>query len=167
MEPISIFVTVGTNHYNFSRMLTLVDECLSLLDKPYSLTLQYGASTLVKQYEGSVCVEMLPREEAERAYETSDLVFSHCGIGSIYNSLSYNRPTVIIPRREKHNEFSDDHQLQIAREISNNPMVHMIEDEVNAELFLDFISNNLSKPKMKIDLTNHHLSRFIKSRLLA
>lgn len=167
MNKLSVFVTVGTSHYDFSRMLRLVDECLALLTAPFDLTLQYGFSGEVKQYSSCVSGKMFSREQAEQFYRNSDLVFSHCGIGSIYNSLSFNRPTVIIPRLAKFNEFSDDHQLQIAKEIAANPLVFMIEENVKSEEFVSFVSSVLPQPKVEIDLTNKKLAEFIKSRLLA
>lgn len=167
LSKLSVFVTVGTNHYDFSRMLKLVDECLLLLNQQVELTLQYGFSTLEKSYSNSKCEKMFSREEAEYYYANSDLVFSHCGIGSIYNSLNFNRPTVIIPRLAKYNEFSDDHQLQIAREIATNPLVFMIEEHIKKDEFHSFISSLLPQPKIEKDLTNHKLAEFIRSRLLA
>lgn len=165
MEKITIFVTVGTNHYNFDRMLKLVKECLNIIPIEYELIMQYGFST---KYVGNNIlknVKMLSRLEAEEAYAHSDLVFSHCGIGSIYNSLSYNRPTVIIPRLEKYQEFSDDHQLQIAKEIAVNPLIHMIDETLNKESFTNFIAKTLHSEKIKVDLTNMKLSNFINRRL--
>jgi UDP-N-acetylglucosamine transferase subunit ALG13 len=167
MERISVFVTVGTNHYDFSRMLKLEDSCLSLLAIPFDLTLQYGFCEQVKEYPNCTSAKMFSREQAEQYYASSDLIFSHCGIGSIYNSLNFNRPTVIIPRLAKFNEFSDDHQLQIAREITVNPLVYMIEERVDPKVFISFFERNLKQPKIQKDLTNHKLAKFIKSRLLA
>lgn len=165
MDKISIFVTVGTNHYNFSRMLDLVDECLSIMPMSYELTLQYGFSKVTRDYKNCIIEKMLSRESAENAYANADLVFSHCGIGSIYNSLHYNRPTVIIPRLAKFEEFSDDHQLQIAREISKNTLVFMVEEVLEKNAFLNFLEEVLPQPKEEKDLTNHKLAEFIKSRL--
>ncbi len=96
----------------------------------------------------------------------SDLIFSHCGIGSIHNSLKHNRPTVLIPRYKKYNEFSDDHQLQIASEIEGNALIYMLKDTaINQESFIDFVDKSILVPKKNIDLTNFSLANFIKQRL--
>jgi len=168
MNHISIFVTVGTNHYKFDRMLGLVDECLKLLDYTYSLNVQYGHCSpyvLAKNIEGS-SESIFPRDTTEQLYRDSDLVFSHCGIGSIYNSLHFNRPTVIIPRLEQYKEFSDDHQLQISREICVNPMVLMLNEQIEPLEFKKFIDKTLFKERKLVDLTNYQLAEFIRSKLL-
>ena len=39
------------------------------------------------------------------------------GVGSITDSLSYGKPTIVVPRRKELNEHSDDHQIQITKEM--------------------------------------------------
>lgn len=164
----SIFVTTGTSHYNFDRMLALVEQMLAHLSGEYEVLLQYGHSN-DRSLPGLVkSVEFLSREEAENAYKNADLVFSHCGIGSIFNSLKYNRPTVIVPRYERYEEFSDDHQLQIATEIASNDMVFMVPDgELDLDGFAAFVAQHCQREKKEIDLTNYGLAEFIKTRLYA
>jgi len=133
-----------------------------------NVLLQYGHSSDRELTDLKNSEDFLSREDAEKAYKTSDLIFSHCGIGSIFNSLKYNRPTIILPRYKHHNEFSDDHQLQIAREISNNDLIFMVnEDGLNLDDFLNFVKENASKEKKEVDLTNYQLANFIKSRFYA
>ena len=140
-EKLNIFVTVGTNHNNFKRMLDLVDQCLELLPVPYELHVQYGASTpyVLKAGQMGVSQSMFSREETQALFKKADLVFSHCGIGSIYNAMLYSRPTVMIPRLHKFSEFTDDHQLQIAKEIEKNPLVMMLNEMFDSKKFIDFL----------------------------
>ena len=165
MKKLSVFVTVGTNHYNFDRMLQHVESCLNLIEQDYEAVIQYGYSS---PYSNEFTVQsehMLSRDDAEAAYANADLVFSHCGIGSIYNSLYYNRPTVILPRLKKYSEFSDDHQLQIAREIAANPLVFLLEEKLDNAKFRAFLASNVPQVKTTVDLTNYELSHFIQERL--
>lgn len=168
MTKMQIFVTVGTNHNNFVRMLNLVDECLKLIKEPYVLNVQYGSSTpyALKPGQSGQSQSMYSRQETQKLVENADLVFSHCGIGSIHNALQYNRPTVIIPRLHKFDEFSDDHQLQIAKEIRQNPLLYMIDETFDETDFSLFLEKMVPQVKEKIDLTNHHLADFMRSRLL-
>lgn len=167
MEKHLIYVTTGTNQYNFSRMLDIVSTCLEVVEGDYELFLQYGTSSnrdlKFKTKDG----DFISRGESERLYRDSKIIFSHCGIGSIYNSLQFNTPTIIIPRLEKYEEFSDDHQLQIAREVADNPLILMIEDSYSKEEiaqrmreFLDLHSNTV---KQKIDLVNYELANRMKA----
>jgi UDP-N-acetylglucosamine transferase subunit ALG13 len=166
MEKLSIFVTTGNSSYNFDRMLNLVEDFLTQLPESCEVLLQYGHSSERSFSKTTKSSSFLSRQEAENAYRNSDLIFSHCGIGSIFNSLKYNRPTVIIPRYKKHNEFSDDHQLQIAKEIKNNKLLFLAEDgEADTKSFKQFIDEMISSDKKEINLVNYKLADFIKSRL--
>ncbi len=167
-NPLKIFVTVGTNHNNFKRMLDIVDSCLEILPVPYVINVQYGTSTpyVLKPHQKGNSQSMFPREETQKLVKEADLVFSHCGIGSIYNALVSNRPTVIIPRLHKFDEFSDDHQLQIAQEIKNNPLILMVAEQVDKDAFLQFFAEKVPQPSEDVDLRNPHLAEFIKSRLI-
>jgi UDP-N-acetylglucosamine transferase subunit ALG13 len=57
-----------------------------------------------------------------------NLVISHAGIGSIITALTYNKPLIIIPRRKKFGEHIDDHQIEIAKNLENDPRVKVIYD---------------------------------------
>lgn len=169
MAKLSIFVTTGTSHFNFDRMLRLVEGFLNVIPGELEVLLQYGNSNPKELPSLIKSAEFLSRDDAEQAYKNSDIVFSHCGIGSIFNSLRYNRPTVIIPRYERYGEFTDDHQLQIAAEISSNDLIFMSEDtddqEKQIDMFKVFLDGVLPKKKVEIDLTNYELANYIKTRL--
>jgi len=149
-------------------MLDLVKNCVNELDgSVYDLTLQYGTSNKTTMHCMSEVAEFLSRERSEFLYENAKFVFSHCGIGSIYNSLKYDTPTIIIPRLAKYGEFSDDHQLQIANEIKNNPLILML-DEKNTnylEDFTEFIKKFENVDKCEVDLINYELANKMKSIL--
>jgi len=168
MEKHLIYVTTGTSHYNFDRMINLVKNCVNELDEQdYDVTLQFGSSTETDMHCAKTAVSFLTRERSEFLYQHSRFVFSHCGIGSIYNSLKYNTPTIIIPRLKKYNEFSDDHQLQIANEIKENPLILMLDDnnENYVDDFVKFISSISNDDKQEVDLVNYTLANRMKSVL--
>jgi len=168
MEKHLIYVTTGTCHFNFDRMLNLVKNCVNELDADiYDLTLQYGSSNETTMNCAVEIADFFSRERSEYLYQHAKFVFSHCGIGSIYNSLKYSTPTIIIPRLAKYLEFSDDHQLQIANEIKNNPLIFML-DEKNKNYISDFISfiNKFEEiEKCEVDLINYSLAEKMKSIL--
>lgn len=168
-EIISIFVTVGTNQYDFARMFKIVQSCLKLIGGDLSLILQHGYTDRnnLPFIEGSriKVIRMLSREDAENAYKTADIVFSHAGVGSIYNSLKYNRPTILVPRLAIHNEFSDDHQLQIANELKRNELIFLVDKELEELELLQFLERNVNKEKLEVDLVNEELASFMKGAL--
>lgn len=168
MEKHLIYVTTGTCHFNFDRMLGLVKKCVNELDdSKYDLTLQYGSSNETTMNCAAEVSDFLSRERSEYLYKHAKFVFSHCGIGSIYNSLKYSTPTIIIPRLAKNNEFSDDHQLQIASEIKDNPLIFMLDEDNYHYIgdFIAFIERFENIDKCEIDLINYELANKMKSVL--
>lgn len=166
--PLKIFVTVGTSHYGFNRMLKNSLKILSLIENFKQVTVQYGRSDKPDFSELNADVtyiDMLSRTAANDLYQNSDFVFSHCGIGSIHNSLQYNRPTVIFSRLQQHEEFSDDHQLQIAKEIKRNPLILMVDEQTKESDIADFFRRHQNTEKKQVDLTNKQLAEFIVARL--
>ncbi len=168
MKKKLIYVTTGTCHYPFDRMLKIVKQCLKSITFDYELVLQYGKSSAVKMDNEIVSESLISRAESDKYYREADLIFSHCGIGSIFNSLKYNTPTIIIPRLEKFNEFSDDHQLQIANEIKTNPLVLMLSEdfENNTLAFNSFLNQCELNEKTEVDLVNYDLGNEIKAFFL-
>lgn len=165
MEKRSIYVTTGTCHFDFSRMLSLVETCLTSVNESFDVYLQFGNTEPVELTGLKEKKAFYSRSESENLYKNCDIVFSHCGIGSIFNSLKYNTPTVIIPRLEKFNEFSDDHQLQIAKEIKFNPLT-LILDQEYTQYFIDFTKKYQNHLKVEVDLINYELANKLKHIIL-
>jgi len=141
---------------------------MSLGAENYTAHVQFGSSSKISMPSTTELAEFFSREKSESLYKASSLVFSHCGIGSIFNSLKYNTPTILFPRLKNHQEFSDDHQLQIAAELTTNPLL-LIVDENNDNIvadFLAFVERVQTVKKQEVDLINYDLANQIKSILL-
>ena len=164
---LKIFLTVGTNQYDFNRIFEIAKCYLEEIDSDYELLIQYGYSEKSRipftNSEKIKIVSMLSRDEAENAYKEADLIFSHSGVGSIYNSLAYNRPTVLVPRLSKYDEFSDDHQLQIANEVSTNELILFVEDNSDVADFKAFLKRTRNFEKKPVNLVNDVLAKKMKS----
>lgn len=145
-------------------MLEITQTCLDSITQDYEVVLQYGSSDGYQKIDNiKIAQAFFDRDESIEHFRNADVVFSHCGIGSIYNSLQFNRPTVLIPRLKKYAEFSDDHQLQIANEVKRNELVFMIED-INKHLsvkFLQFLEFGLKVKKYRRDIINYELGHTI------
>lgn len=61
------------------------------------------------------------------------IVVSHAGVGSILTALEQKTHLLIVPRLKKYDEVVDDHQLQIAKELSENPNVTVVNDVEDLE----------------------------------
>lgn len=115
-----IFVTVGTNIYMFARLFEYIVAMPLYKDPRVDWVIQCGPNLIQATETTHKVVSNLSRPDVEDYVQRSALVISHCGIGSINLMLSYRKTVIFIPRLEAHNEFSDDHQLQIAEELIND-----------------------------------------------
>lgn len=156
-KPI-ILVTVGTNQYGFERLFELLYNNPLYADDSVQWTLQVGHNQLKKLPPNAKVVEMMSRADMELAVKQASLVISHCGIGSINLMLSYQKKVIFVPRVAQYNEFSDDHQLQIANEIESDIFTVVMPDQGFPVLNLDELKSKpiLSSP---VDTVNYSMAK--------
>jgi UDP-N-acetylglucosamine--N-acetylmuramyl-(pentapeptide) pyrophosphoryl-undecaprenol N-acetylglucosamine transferase len=76
----------------------------------------------------------VPYAELEQAIGEADLVISHAGVGSSLLSFSKGKCPVIVPRRRKYHEHTDDHQIQLAAQLCDKGLaVHADADLLRAD----------------------------------
>jgi len=145
-----ILVTMGTNDYPHN------DSC--------EWFIQTGTCEVDEPPSHGLVEKLIPRDDMEQLVRRSALVISHCGIGSLNLMLQYRKRVIFVPRVARHNEFSDDHQLQIAREIRNQRMSIVYPDDDFPALDLTQIcSDNLVTDP--VDITNYDLARVVELKL--
>ncbi len=153
-----ILVTIGTNQYDFNRLFEMLYELPLYNDERVKWVIQTGHNKLTKLPANGDVVEMVSRDEMESLVKQSSLVISHCGIGSINLMLSYQKHVVFVPRVAKYKEFSDDHQLQIANEISSNLFTVTLPDTPMPNITFEELAERelLTKP---VDTTNYAMAK--------
>lgn len=159
-----ILVTMGTNDYPFTRLYNYIKSDPLYTDERVEWFVQTGSCEVSEAPAAGVVETLVPRSDMEDLVKRSALVISHCGIGSLNLMLKYRKRVIFVPRVSRHNEFSDDHQLQIAREIGNQRMTVVGPDEPFPTLDLSQIqSDNLVAHP--VDITNYDLARIIEQKL--
>jgi UDP-N-acetylglucosamine transferase subunit ALG13 len=103
-----IFVTVGTHHQPFERLL----GALGALDGD-ELTVQYGPG---EPPSGVARAEAyMPFDEILRCFREADTAITHAGVGSILCATREGHTPLVVPRRHDLGEHVDDHQVELAR----------------------------------------------------
>lgn len=159
-----VLVTMGTNTYPFHRLIEYLASLNIYHDPNVRWFIQTGGFEVrVKPQNGEI-VDMTTRDKMEQLVKQSSLVISHCGIGSINQMLTYQKKVIFFPRIEKLGEFSDDHQLQIAREL-NNPNITVVfpGDELPDVNYQNLIET--PRFDQAIDITNHSFASVIEKKL--
>lgn len=131
-----IFVTVGSHYQGFDRLIKKVDEIAGKIDE--DVVMQIG-NTKYKPVNAEY-FEFAEYSKVQKLNSSARIVISHAGVGSILTALEQKTHIIIVPRLKKYGEVVDDHQLQIAKEMSDNSNVTVIYDleELEGSLKTDF-----------------------------
>jgi UDP-N-acetylglucosamine transferase subunit ALG13 len=107
-----VFVTVGTDHHPFSRLVEWIDGWLENRDGPeVSCVVQHGAAPSPRHAEGSV---IMPFEDVLDLTSRAVAVVCQGGPASVALVRSTGRKPIVVPRTKRHGEHVDDHQLPFA-----------------------------------------------------
>lgn len=109
MDRIRIFSTVGSQQFQFNRLIKALDQLG--LNRKYEIFVQIGYSTYTPSNINFV--KFMDRKMFEEHIKECDIVITHAGTGSIISSLRIGKPVIAIPRLKKYGEHVDNHQLEI------------------------------------------------------
>lgn len=108
-----IFVTLGTQKFQFDRLLKKLDELVKQGKiKKEDLIVQCVYNEY--QPKNFEMFAMKPQNEIEEIMNSVDLVITHSGTGSIITALKLEKKIIIAPRLKKYGEHVDDHQEELA-----------------------------------------------------
>ena len=109
-----IFVTVGSQKFQFNRLLKKIDELIEkkvITDKVFA---QIGVSNYKPiNYE---YVDFMTQEEFIKKLEECNLLITHAGTGVIVNAVKKEKKVIATPRLAKYGEHVDDHQIQLIQQ---------------------------------------------------
>ncbi len=121
-----ILVTVGTDTHQFDRLLREVGRLVEEKKIKEEVVAQTGISEYKpKNYRHS---GFFSEEEFSALLKKSDIIISHAGAGSVIRSLEYGKAAIIVPRRKKYGEHTDDHQMELAKEIEKEGRAIVVYD---------------------------------------
>lgn len=109
-----IFITLGSQKFQFNRLLRAVDELCEQKIITSNIFAQIGYSDyLPKHY----CYnKFLDRDQFNNEIEKADIVITHGGTGAIIGAVKRGKKVIAVPRLEKYGEHVDDHQLQLIKQ---------------------------------------------------
>ncbi len=112
-----IFVTVGSQKFQFNRLLKKIDELIEDGVITEVVFAQIGASDYVPQnyaYE-----KFLDRTAFSQKISECDKVITHGGTGVIISSVKKGKKVIAIPRLAQYGEHVDDHQKQLLKQFDD------------------------------------------------
>lgn len=109
-----IFVTVGSQRFQFNRLLIEIDRLVEEGKIQEEVFAQIGYSDYKpRNYRFK---EFLDRDEFADIMNKCDKVITHGGTGAIIGAVKKSKKVVAIPRLAEYGEHVDDHQLQIVEQ---------------------------------------------------
>ena len=124
-----IFVTLGTQKFQFNRLLRMMDDLIENKKIHERVFAHIVNSDYLPQYY-DYC-NFLSNNDYEEYIKNCDILVSHSGVGTIMTGLKYRRKIIVVPRLSKYGEHIDDHQTQIAQSLSKLNYFLMYSDEDN------------------------------------
>lgn len=123
-----IFVTLGSQKFQFNRLLIEIDRLVDEGKINEEVFAQIGYSDYKpKNYEYK---EFLDRDEFTNIMLMCNKVITHGGTGAIIGAIKNGKKVIAVPRLAKFNEHVDDHQLQIITEFNEMNLIKGV-NEVN------------------------------------
>ncbi len=121
-----IFVTVGTHKQQFNRLIKAVDDFVADGRIKDSVIMQIGNST----YEPKKCkyFRFTGKERIKKMQKSARVIITHAGAGTIIEALSYKKPVIVVPRLKRFGEHTDDHQMDLANNLSEHGIVKTVYD---------------------------------------
>jgi UDP-N-acetylglucosamine transferase subunit ALG13 len=122
-----IFVTVGTHHQPFVRLLDALDSLESS-----ELVVQYGPGEPPAGVQRAEAY--MPFDEMLACFQEAEKVITHAGVGSILCARREGHTPLVVPRRHDLGEHVDEHQAELTRKLeARGSVVAVWEPELLAE----------------------------------
>jgi UDP-N-acetylglucosamine transferase subunit ALG13 len=108
---IEVFVSVGTDHHPFDRLITWVDDWASNHPE-VSIVVQHGYSKLSTAGENHA---MMTGEQLHAHYDRADVVVAQVGPGTISDANAAGIVPIVVPRDPALGEVVDGHQYDFGK----------------------------------------------------
>lgn len=116
-----IFVILGSQKFQFNRLLKWIDELIDEETITNEVFSQVGWSDYVPR--NYVASDFLEREDFIRKVNEASIIITHAGTGAIVTALKNNKKVVAIPRDYIFGEHVDNHQMQIVKKFSDQNLI--------------------------------------------
>ena len=134
-----IFITVGTQRFQFNRLLKEVDKLISENKITEEVFAQIGYSTYKPKYYNFK--DFINSEEYENILAKSNIVITHGGTGTIIKAVKHRKKVIAIPRLKAFGEHVDNHQMQIISEFNEIGFLQKVEDINNLSDIIEKMNN--------------------------
>lgn len=134
-----IFLTLGTQKFQFNRLLKYVDELIENGDIKEEVFAQIGNSSYIpKNFK---YVKFLNSSEFNNYILNCSFFITHGGVGSIQQALLNKKKTLVCPRVKKYHEHVDNHQEQLVNKYEKLGYIKSFNSKEELKDLINNISN--------------------------
>lgn len=112
-----IFVTLGSQMFQFNRLLEKLDELVEKDIITEEIFAQIGASDYIPKH--FKYTKFLDREQFSHKMDLCSTVITHGGTGVIITAVKKGKKVIALPRLARYGEHVDDHQLQLLHQFDD------------------------------------------------
>lgn len=135
-----IFITLGSQKFQFNRLLTAIDILIEKGVIQDIVFAQVGYSDYQpKHYEYK---QFLDREEFAAMEEQADIVITHGGTGAIIGAVKKGKKVIAVPRLAKYGEHVDDHQLELIAQFVEQRLICGLSDCSELEGAIQYVATH-------------------------
>jgi len=157
-----IFITVGTDIYQFDRFLKMVDNALAELSLSEEVLFQTGNSSYVPTHGRSV--KFLPYQEMKSCMQKAAVIITHGGVGTVDMALSMGKKPIVCPRQQSLNEVIDNHQLLYSRCVEKHGYVFLVQNEAELKQAIPLaLDPQTSSVSIQVSQERDNLIKFLDS----
>lgn len=155
-----IFVTLGSQRFQFNRLLKKLDELVEnkVITEPVFAQIGYSDYKPVN-YEYK---DFIDRSEYLSREKDASVVITHGGTGAIVSAVKQGKKVIAVPRYAKYGEHVDDHQLQILKEFDEmNFIAACYEIEDLAKVYKDTLARTFTPYKTNQQVILNDIDAYI------
>ncbi|MCM3597515.1 glycosyltransferase family 28 [Metabacillus idriensis] len=135
-----IFVTVGTQKFQFNRLIRKLDDLKGNNVISDNIIAQIGYSTYTPKNFQSF--KVLDFNNMSNIYNDSEIVITHGGSGSIIQALKLRKKVIAVPRLMEYGEHVDNHQFEICQALEKKGYICVARDIGKLAELINFTKNS-------------------------
>lgn len=139
-----IFVTLGSQKFQFDRLLIKLDELIEKGTITDEVIAQIGASTYQPKHFRAIA--FMDRQEFADTMDKCNIVITHGGTGVIIGAVKKGKKVIAVPRLARFGEHVDDHQLQLLHQFDELGIICACYDTEELEKFVEKIEEMTFRP---------------------
>jgi len=121
-----IFVTLGTQDKNFTRLLEALQKEIEKGNIKEKVVVQAGYTKF--ESKNMEIFDYMLKDDFEEFMTKCDILITHGGVGSIMTGLNAGKKIIAAARLKEYKEHTNDHQIQIIEKFEKEGYVIALKD---------------------------------------